>query len=52
MTDEQSKPYVGLLALLSLVVFLGACLNVAAQTPTQAHHSDDRDSRAPYPNQL
>ena len=36
MTDEQSKSYVALLALLSLVVFLGACLDVAGQTPTQA----------------
>jgi hypothetical protein len=36
MTDEQSKSYVALLALLSLVVFLGACLDVAGQTPIQA----------------
>ena len=36
MTDEESKSYVALLALLSLVVFLGACLDVAGQTPTQA----------------
>jgi VWFA-related protein len=36
MADEQSKSYVALLALLSLVVFLGACLDVAGQTPTQA----------------
>jgi len=36
MTDQQSKSHVALLALLSLVVFLGACLDVAGQTPTQA----------------
>jgi len=36
MTDEQSKSHVALLAFLSLVVFLGACLGVAGQTPTQA----------------
>jgi hypothetical protein len=36
MTDEQSKSYVALLALLSLVVLLGAGLDVAGQTPTQA----------------
>jgi len=36
MTDEQSKSYVALVAVLSLVWFLGACLDVAGQTPTQA----------------
>lgn len=36
MTNDQSKSYLALLALLSLVVFLGACLDAAGQTPAQA----------------
>jgi Ca-activated chloride channel homolog len=36
MTDEKSKSSLALLAFLSLVMFLGACLDVAGQTPTQA----------------
>ena len=36
MTDKHSKSYVALLALLSLVAFLGASLDVAGQTRTQA----------------
>ena len=34
MMNEESKSFVGLLALLSIVV-LGACLDVAGQTPTE-----------------